>query len=439
RRRNRLVSNTLGTRAAAAEVLAQVFAGKSLNRVLPEALEKIEPRDRGLLQQLCYGTLRQYPTLEGVLNQLLQKRLKAKDGDVKALLLIGLYQLKGTRVPNHAAVSTTVDAAQELKKHWAKGLSNAILRRYIREQEALESQLDDASAAGYPNWIYKKIQKQWPAQAQQIFDAGNQQPPMTLRVNELQQTRAAYLDRLIGAGIGAVPGNISPQAIVLEQAVDVATLPGFEQGAVSVQDEAAQVAAILLNAQPGEQILDACSAPGGKTCHIMERQSALQSITAMDIDQQRLAKVKENTSRLKLSAHLLVGDASTPPTTLKNASFDAILVDAPCSATGVIRRHPDVKLLRREADIPQLAAQQLAILQGLWPLLKPGGRLLYATCSILKEENSRVIDKFLALQDDVSAGSVAEQWGEVSGCGRQLLPSLAGPDGLFYARLDKNN
>lgn len=428
----------MGTRAAAAEALAAVFAGKSLNRVLPEALEKIDPRDRGLLQQLCYGTLRQYPALEGVLSQLLQKPLKAKDGDVKALLLIGLYQLSGTRVPDHAAVSTTVDAMLELKKQWAKGLTNAILRRYLRERTTLEAQLDDASAAGYPNWLYKKIRKQWPEQAEQIFAAGNEQPPMTLRVNQRLQSRADYLDHLLDAEIVAAPGSISPQAVVLEQAVDVANLPGFEHGAVSVQDEAAQVAAILLNAQPGERILDACSAPGGKTCHILEQQSALQSVTAMDIDQPRLAKVEENTTRLKLSAQLLVGDACTPPTTLEKASFDAILVDAPCSATGVIRRHPDVKLLRREADIPQLAAQQLSILQGLWPLLKPGGRLLYATCSILIEENSRVVDKFLALRDDASATSLAQQWGESSGCGRQLLPSLNGPDGLFYAQLDKN-
>ncbi|MFT6052016.1 MAG: 16S rRNA (cytosine967-C5)-methyltransferase [Halioglobus sp.] len=431
------MSGTLGTRAVAAKTLAAVFTGKSLNRVLPEALENIDPRDRGLLQQLCYGTLRQYHALEGVLDQLLVKPLKEKDGDVKALLLIGLYQLSGTRVPDHAAVSTTVDAMLELKKHWAKGLTNAVLRRYLRERETLEAQLDAAAAAGYPNWLYKKIRKQWPNHADQVFAAGNQQPPMALRVNQQQQTRAAYLDRLIEAGIEATSGAISPQALILKQAMDVADLPGFEQGAVSVQDEAAQAAAILLNAQPGERILDACSAPGGKTCHILEEQNALQSLTAMDIDQQRLAKVEENTTRLQLSAHLLVGDASMPPTTLDHASFDAILVDAPCSATGVIRRHPDVKLLRREADIPQLVAQQLSILQGLWPLLKPGGRLIYATCSILIEENSRVVDKFLALQDDAAASSLTQQWGEPSGCGRQLLPSLDGPDGLFYAQLAK--
>ena len=432
------MSRTLGTRAAAAEALAAVFSGNSLNRVLPDTLEKIDPRDRGLLQQLCYGTLRQYPALEGVLNQLLQKPLKEKDGDVKALLLLGLYQLSGTRVPDHAAVSTAVEAIQELKKPWAKGLTNAVLRRYLRERETLEAQLDDARAAGYPHWLYKKIRKQWPDQAEQIFAAGNQQPPMTLRVNQRLQNRAAYLKRLAEAGIDARPGFLSPQAVVLEQAVDVTDLPGFALGAVSVQDEAAQAAAILLNAQPGERILDACSAPGGKTCHILERQSALQSLTAMDIDQQRLAKVEENTTRLNLCAQLLVGDASTPPATLGNASFDAILVDAPCSATGVIRRHPDVKLLRREADIPQLAAQQLGILQGLWSLLKPGGRLLYATCSILIEENSRVVDKFLALQDDAAASPLTQQWGEPSGCGRQLLPCLNGPDGLFYAQLEKN-
>ena len=427
-----------GTRAEAATTLAAVFDGKSLNSVLPTALANIDPRDRALLQQLCYGTLRHYPALNAVLNQLLSKPLKEKDRDLKALLLIGLYQLSGTRVPDHAAVSTTVEAIRELNKTWAKGLTNAILRRYLRERDALEAQLEEAAAAGYPTWLFKKIGKQWPDQAREILAAGNEQPPMTLRVNQRVQTRDHYLEKLANAGIGAKAGSLSGQAIVLDQAMDVADLPDFERGAVSVQDEAAQLAAILLNAQPGEHILDACSAPGGKTCHILEGQSAVASVVAMDIDPLRLMRVAENTVRLQLPAQLLEGDAAAPPEVLVAASFDAILVDAPCSATGVIRRHPDIKLLRRESDIPQLATRQLSILQGLWPLLKPGGRLLYASCSILTEENSRVIGKFLVAQDDATASVMEQNWGVASGCGRQLLPSTNGPDGLFYAQLDKN-
>ncbi len=427
----------ISTRSASAQVLASVLAGKSLNQALPPLLEKIEPRDRGLLQQLCYGTLRQLPRLDAIVSQLLTKPLRDKDRDVYALLLIGLYQLSDTRVPDHAAVSTTVDAIRELKKPWAKGLTNAVLRRYIREREFLENNLDDSQRAAHPQWLYKKLSKQWPEQAPAIFAAGNSQPPMTLRVNSLKCTRDAYLDKLSAAGIGAQAGSVSGQAIVLDQAIDVTELPGFVDGEVSVQDEAAQMAASVLGALPQERVLDACSAPGGKSCHILELQPALGELVAMDIDRTRLMKVDENLQRLNLAATLIQGDGSKPPAALEHASFDRILVDAPCSAIGVIRRHPDVKILRRESDIPQLAAQQLAILQGLWPLLKPGGRLLYATCSILKEENSRIVEKFLRQQGDAALIILEHPWGSLCNHGRQLLPEEQGPDGLFYAMLQK--
>jgi len=427
----------IGTRSAAAQVLASVLAGKSLNQALPPLLEKIEPRDRGLLQQLCYGTLRQLPRLDAILSQLLAKPLRDKDRDIYALLLIGLYQLSDTRVPDHAAVSATVDAIGELKKPWAKGLTNAVLRRFLREHESLEDGLDDAQQAAHPQWLHKKLAKQWPEQAPEIFAAGNSQPPMTLRVNRRLINRDTYLGQLTAAGIGARAGLISPQAIVLDQGTDVTELPGFVDGEVSVQDEAAQMAAALLSALPGERILDACSAPGGKSCHILELQPELGELVAMDIDRERLVKVSENLQRLNLAATLLAGDASNPPAVLEPASFDRILVDAPCSAIGVIRRHPDVKILRRESDIPQLACQQLSILCGLWPLLKPGGKLLYATCSILKEENSRVVEKFLQQQDDATLDIPERPWGSLCSHGRQLLPEEQGPDGLFYAMLEK--
>ncbi len=428
----------IDTRAAAAQALASVLAGRSLNQALPPLLFKIDQRDRALLQQLCYGTLRALPKLDAILDQLLSKPLRDKDRDVRALLLVGLYQLAGTRVPDHAAVSATVEAIKGLKKPWAKGLTNAILRRYLRERDQLEQALGDAAVAAHPQWLYNKLLKQWPGAAAGIFAAANEQPPMTLRVNQQEISRASYLEKLESAGICATPCILAEQAITLQQAVDVALLPGFEAGQASVQDEAAQMAAILLNPQPGERILDACAAPGGKTCHMLELQAKPGEMVAMDIDSERLKKVQENLQRLGLEATLLAGDACAPPEALKPASFDAILVDAPCSATGVIRRHPDVKALRRESDIPQLASQQLAILKSLWPLLKPGGRLLYATCSILNEENSRVVERFLLHSGDAKLRPPEQAWGEACSHGRQLLPSVNGADGLFYAMLDKS-
>ncbi len=427
----------IDVRAAAALALAPVLAGKSLNQVLPPMLERVASRDRGLLQQLCYGTLRHYPKLQAELSQLLTRPLRDKDRDIRALLLIGLYQLGATRVPDHAAVSATVDAIRELKKPWAKGLTNAILRRYLRERDALAQNLDEAATAAHPLWLFNKLNKQWSGAAPGIFAAGNEQAPMTLRVNRAKFSRDSYLAQLAAAGIASSPGDIGEQAIVLQLPVDVADLPGFEAGAASVQDEAAQMAAPLLGVQAGERVLDACCAPGGKTCHLLELLEGRCELVAMDIDSERLARVEDNLHRLGLSAQLLVGDATAPPEILQAASFDRILVDAPCSATGVIRRHPDVKLLRRESDIPQLADQQLAILRGLWPLLKPGGSLLYATCSILAEENSRVIDKFLQQGNDVSLHIPEQPWGQLCTHGRQLLPDIHGPDGLFYALLCK--
>ena len=427
------------TRAAAAQALASVLSGKSLNQALPPQLAKVDPRDRALLQQLCYGTLRQIPRLEAILKQLLSKPLRDKDRDVRALLLVGLYQLAATRVPDHAAVSATVEAVRAIKKPWAKGLTNAVLRRYLRERNDLEQALGEAAIAAHPQWLYNKLQKQWPAQAPGIFAAANQQPPMTLRVNSQKISREAYLEKLRVAGITAAPCSLAEQAITLHQPTDVVQLPDFEAGEASVQDEAAQMAALLPKPQPGERILDACCAPGGKACHILELQPRLAELVAMDIDNERLEKVEENLQRLQLKASLLAGDAAAPPEALEASSFDAILVDAPCSATGVIRRHPDVKALRRESDIPQLASQQLTILQGLWPLLRPGGRLLYATCSILNEENSRVIARFLESRPNANLSIPDHAWGETCSHGRQLLPNVDGPDGLFYAMLAKSS
>jgi 16S rRNA (cytosine967-C5)-methyltransferase len=428
---------TLDVRAAAAAVIGDVLGGLSLSQALPPRLERVNPRDRGFLQQLCYGTLRHGPRLQAILGQLLEKPLRDKDRDLQGLLLCGLYQLDSTRVPDHAAVAATVGATRALKKHWAKGMANAVLRRYLREREQLAQALEPAAAASHPRWLYQKINAQWPAAAAGIIAANNEQPPMTLRVNCRQVPRQEYLAKLAAHGISAVAGHMSPNAITLNQPVDVRELPGFAQGQASVQDEAAQMAALLLQAGAGERVLDACAAPGGKACHILELQPALSELVAMDIDALRLQKISENLLRLGFSATVLLGDAVDPPPQLAAASFDRILVDAPCSASGVIRRHPDVKLLRRESDITALAQQQHAILRGLWPLLKTGGTLMYATCSIFDEENSHVVQRFLDEQENAVLSPVDWAWGEAAPCGRQLLPSPDGTDGLFYALLSK--
>ncbi|MFK7975300.1 MAG: 16S rRNA (cytosine(967)-C(5))-methyltransferase RsmB [Halioglobus sp.] len=435
-------------RGIAAQTIAKVFEGQSLNSALPWGLDKVEASERSLLQQLCYGSLREAPKLLGLLEPLLDKPLRRKDADVEALLLIGIYQLLSMRIPDHAAVAQTVDAIKHLKKPWARSLTNAVLRSFLREQEALLDSLDEATAASHPAWLFGKIRKQWPLHWQAIVSANNAQPPMTLRVNAARVSRAGYLETLAAAGIDAAAGTLSAQAITLRQPLDVEALPGFAQGDVSVQDEAAQVAAHFLNAQAGERILDACAAPGGKTCHVLELQPGLEVLVAEDISAERLEKVSENLSRLGLSATLAAADAGEAPQTSQTAPqapqtespalFDRILVDAPCSASGVIRRHPDVKILRQPEDLQSFAAQQLRILLGVWPRLKKGGTLLYATCSILKEENQQVVDAFREQTPDASIDPITTGFGEAINGALQLIPHAQGSDGLFYCRLIRN-
>ena len=427
----------LDTRAATARVLGEVMAGRSLSQVLPLFVDEVAPRDRSLLRQLCYGSLRHAPRLQAFVERLLDRPLKERDRDILGLLWCGLYQLESTRIPDHAAVAATVGATRALGKPWARGVTNAVLRRFLRERDQLLQDMDEAAAQCHPPWLYQKLKEQWPQQAAAIIDADNEQPPMTLRVNGARLSRETYLQQLPAHEIPARAGALTPEAVYLERGVDVEKLPGFAAGLVSVQDEAAQLAARILSAAPGEHVLDACAAPGGKACHILELQPRLGRLVAMDVDEARLQRVAENLERLGLPAELVVGDGARPPAGLAAESFDRILVDAPCSASGVIRRHPDVKLLRRPSDLPRLAGQQLAILGGLWPLLRPGGRLLYATCSLFDEENSGVVRQFLQANPDAALCAMPWSWGEAAACGRQLLPSREGPDGLFYSLLQK--
>lgn len=428
---------TTDTRAAAALAIAGVLEGGSLNQLLPTALETVAERDRALLQQLCYGTLRYYPRLQPQLQQLMSKPLKSRDRDIEALLLLGLYQLEETRVPDHAAVAATVAATRALHKVWAKGLCNAVLRSYLRQREQLASKLSPAAVAAHPEWLFDALQHDWPARADAIMAASNEQPPMVLRVNRRLGSREDYLAALAAADIAATAGQLAPEAIYLQRAVDVAALPGFAAGQVSVQDEAAQLAAHLLGARAGERVLDACAAPGGKACHLLELEPGI-ALTAMDVDAARLQRVRDNLQRLSLQAEVLQGNAAAPPAPLQAQRFDRILVDAPCSASGVIRRHPDVKLLRRADDIAALATQQLWILQGLWPLLQPGGTLLYVTCSVLEAENSAVVERFLAATDDAEPQAI-DLPGEARAHGMQLLPASGGPDGLFFSLLQRRH
>ena len=430
----------MNPRLAAAKALTAVLNGKaSLNSSLPLQLDKVEVRDRGLTQDLAFGTARWQPRLSALANKLLQKPFKAADADVEALLLVGLYQLLYTRIPAHADIGETVGCADKLKKPWAKGLLNAVLRNAQRESEALlvELEHDPVVRTAHPRWLQKSLKAFWPEQWEAICAANNAHPPMILRVNRRHHTRDAYLQLLTGAGIEAQPCTYSQDGIVLAEACDVRNLPGFAEGWISVQDEAAQLAADLLDLAPGQRVLDACCAPGGKTCHILEVEPALAGVVAVDLEAKRLVRVRENLERLGLSAELIAADGRDTATWWDGKPFQRILLDAPCSATGVIRRHPDIKLTRQPDDIAALATLQGELLDAMWPTLEVGGILLYATCSTLPTENTEVIEAFLARTPGSRELDIAGQFGIKQPHGRQLLAQEGGHDGFYYAKLIK--
>ncbi|HEK0909308.1 16S rRNA (cytosine(967)-C(5))-methyltransferase RsmB [Pseudomonas putida] len=430
----------MNPRLAAARALAAVLSGKaSLNSSLPAQLDKVEERDRGLTQDLAFGTARWQPRLDLLAAQLLQKPFKAADADVQALLLVGLYQLFYTRIPAHAAIGETVGCADKLKKPWAKGLLNAVLRRAQREGEELLAGMerDPVVRTAHPRWLQKSLKAFWPEQWEAICAANNAHPPMILRVNRRHHSRDAYLALLAEAGIGASACPFSRDGIVLAEACDVRGLPGFADGWISVQDEAAQLSADLLELAPGQRVLDACCAPGGKTCHLLEAEPGLAQMVAIDLEAKRLARVRENLDRLKLDAELIACDARDTASWWDGKPFQRILLDAPCSATGVIRRHPDIKLTRQAEDIPALAALQGELLDALWPTLEVGGMLLYATCSSLPTENTEVIDAFLARTPGARELDLATEAGLRQPHGRQLLAQEGGHDGFYYAKLIK--
>lgn len=430
----------MSTRAAAARIVQQViYGGDSLTEVLQQPVAQVLPAtEQPLLRDLCFGSLRWHERLSAVLAQLLGKPLKAADKDVECLLRVGLYQLIYQRTPDHAAVNETVKSVKKLRKVWAEKLVNGVLRRFLRERDALLAQADQQDSARYafPDWLLTRIRTAWPDDWEAILQASNTHAAMTLRVNQRQYTTASYLALLENSGLAAETVPHVASALNLHKAAGVEQLPGFAVGAVSVQDAAAQLAAFLLDCQPGMRVLDACAAPGGKTSHLLEKTPDLHVI-ALDSSASRLQRVTENLQRLQLQAQVVAADAGDIAAWWDGQLFDRILLDAPCSATGVIRRHPDIKVLRRDSDIPALQQEQARLLKALWQTLKPGGKLLYATCSILPDENSQQIAAFVAEQHDAVHQTIGDGWGRALPMGRQILPGNTGMDGFYYALLEK--
>lgn len=421
-------------RTVAAQTIEKVIEqGQSLSNVLPAAQKLVGEKDAALLQELCYGVLRTLPQLEWIIGQLMARPMTGKQRSIHFLIMVGLYQLMYTRIPAHAALAETVDGAVALKRPQLKGLINGVLRQFQRQQQSLMQQMNSGDQQYlHPKWLLERLNRAWPEQWQEIVDANNQRPPMWLRVNRQHHSRDSWLALLNETGKSAFPHPQHADALRLEAPCSVNQLPGFELGWVTVQDASAQGCVALLDPQNGEKILDLCAAPGGKTTHILEA-APLADVMAIDVDAQRLARISENLQRLKMTAEVKLGDGRAPGSWCGNTQFDRILLDAPCSATGVIRRHPDIKWLRRNGDIAELAELQHQILTAIWPHLKSGGTLLYATCSILPEENQLQISQFLKTHKDARV----VETGNPTQPGIQVLPQADGGDGFYYAKLIK--
>lgn len=457
------MSQAAQVRAVAAQVLQKVLPLgnrkeeplRALNDLLPTAQERLPEAERKLIQEICYGVCRWFTRLDKIASQLLEHPLKARDEDLHALLLIGLYQLFYMRIADHAAISETVEACRQLGKPWSVKLVNGVLRRAQREKSALEAAIPPSEAldTAHPQWLIDALKAAWPEQYRGILQANNQQAPLTLRVNLRRVSREHYMAALRERNIAASLCDLSPSGIRLERSHAVPLLPGYDDGWFSVQDEAAQLAAVLLAPQTGDRVLDACAAPGGKTTHLLELADI--HCVAIDVDAHRCERIKENLERLGLTAEVCAvgledyasgllttateGDTPSAPEPEPVLLFDRILLDVPCSATGIIRRHPDIKWLRRRTDINPLAEHQLLLLQTAFRLLKHGGTLLYATCSVLPQENERVILKFLKETPEACLQPLALNGGLSTPAGRQLFPAVNGHDGFFYARLSRGN
>lgn len=426
-------------RGLAAQALAEVaLNGRSLDTALKPVLDlELDPRDQGLVQEIAYGCLRQYFSLGEHAQSLLQKPFKKKDQDVFLLLIVGLYQILELDIPPHAAVAETVAAAGQLGKPWAKSVINGCLRNFLRNQGGAEARsLSEQARWDHPQWIIDRLQRDRPEAWQRILEGNRQRPPMHLRVNLSRTARETMLQRLEQAGIAAQPLS-TPCGIALDQPCAVEKLPGFAQGLLSVQDQSAQLAALLLAPAADEYVLDACAAPGGKTAHLLELQPTAK-LLAVELSEARARKIEQTLQRLGLQAEIRIADAADPGSWWDGRAFDRILLDAPCSATGVIRRHPDIKLLRRETDINELAQTQQRILAAMWPLLRRGGKLLYVTCSVLAAENEDQISKFLGQHGDASEIPLSIDGALVCRHGQQTVPGGSGGDGFYFCSLEKH-
>ncbi|MFT5788432.1 MAG: 16S rRNA (cytosine967-C5)-methyltransferase [Shewanella sp.] len=426
----------MNLRALAAKVVFQVLEkGISLSVALPDQQRHLESgKDKALLAELCYGVMRHLPQLDKQVSDCMSKPLKGKQRIVHQLLLVGCYQLYFTRIPSHAAISETAEACRQLKFEGMVKVVNGVLRTIQRQEKPLATD-NDTLAHNTPAWIIKRLKDAYPENWQEIVEQSHQRPPMWLRNNQQSQTRDAYLSALAEIDVEASAGS-SNDAILLASPRDVMQLPGFETGSASVQDGAAQWAATLLAPQGNELILDACAAPGGKTCHLLELAPDIK-LVAVDNDAKRLERVQQNLDRLSLKAELIHGDAADIDSWWQGDKFDRILLDAPCSATGVIRRHPDIKWLRKNNDIEELAALQSQIVDHCWKWLKPGGTLLYATCSILPQENKDQVSAFLQRTPDATLVPI-EQQANPNDVGWQIVPGQENMDGFYYARLVKD-
>ncbi|HEY3519913.1 MAG TPA: 16S rRNA (cytosine(967)-C(5))-methyltransferase RsmB [Rhodanobacteraceae bacterium] len=429
------------TRALAAQVLAAVaLEGTSLREALAPAQNKLaDPRDRALLTALVNEGARWWLRFDPALDRLLEKPLRKREPALHALLVLGLVQLEILRLPPHAAVASTVEAARASGRDGFVNLINAVLRRWLREREGMNAQLDRGlqTRTAHPAWLIDAIVHDWPEHADSILAANNLHAPPMLRVNRRRAKRDEIVAALSALGVEARAHPWLRDALVLDKNTDITRLREFEQGKFSVQDGAAQLAADLLDAQEGMRVLDACAAPGGKTCHVLERSDV--DLLALEREPSRAARIRENLQRLGLRCELRIGDAGEPEGWWDDEPFDRILLDAPCSATGVIRRHPDIKLHRRADDIPALVRGQSRLLDALWPSLKSGGRLVYATCSVLRAENEAVIAAFLSSNDDARPMPFALDVGHAGGAGRQILPGMSGLDGMYYAVIEKRH
>jgi 16S rRNA (cytosine967-C5)-methyltransferase len=431
--------------AAAAAVHAVAADGHTLDRALAEHEPKVPAgRERSQVRALAFGAVRWHCRHRALLALLLDRPLRARDRILEGLLSVGLFELEHGRSPGYAAVSTCVAAARRLGRPRATGMVNAALRRYQREREALLMQVSQSDEGRYahPQWLVRELRKAWPSHWEAICDTNQLEPSMWLRVNRCQTNVADYLAALRAAGLQGSAVQAFPDAVRLAAPAGVEQLPGFTSGAVSVQDAASQRAAPALAPEPGMRVLDACAAPGGKSIHLLEHTGGDLDLVCLDADDARLDRLRENLRRTGMTATVVAGDALTPADWWDGQSFDRILIDAPCSATGVIRRHPDIRLLRRADDIPALARRQHDMLDGLWPLLRPGGRLVYSTCSVLPAENRAIARDFLGREP--AAGELRTLDTRLAGLtsgggpGYQLLPDLADTDGFYYLVLQKS-